>query len=48
MSWRTVCVPQADLGLLQVAISAGGGTITEYRPCPDGVEVTYVVEPVPS
>ena len=43
MTWRTVKVPQADLGLLQVALPAGGGTITAYLPAEDGVEVTYVV-----
>jgi hypothetical protein len=43
MTWRTVTVPRADLGLLQVAISAGGGTITGYQPSNDDVEVTYVV-----
>ena len=43
MSWHTVTVPPTDLGLLQVAISAGGGTITGCHPCDDGVEVTYVV-----
>jgi len=43
MTWRTVRVPRTDLGLLQVAISAGGGTITGYQPANDEVEVTYVV-----
>jgi len=44
MTWHTVTVASADLGLLQVAISAGGGTITECHPSDDGVEVTYVTE----
>lgn len=43
MKWRTVTVALADLGLLRVAISTGGGTITACRPCDDGVLVTYVV-----
>ena len=43
MTWRTVTVPREDLGLLQVAISAGGGTITGYLPSEDEIQVTYVV-----
>jgi hypothetical protein len=43
MTWRTVTVALADLGLLRVAIAAGGGTITACKPCDEGIAVTYVV-----
>jgi hypothetical protein len=44
MTWHSVTVPAADLQLLVVAIAGGGGTITNSRPCPAGVRVTYVTE----
>ena len=41
-SYRTTTVPAQDLGVLQVAISLGGGTITASRPGPaGGVAVAY-------
>jgi hypothetical protein len=43
-SW-TATVREKDLGLLQVAIALGGGTITRSRPDVAGnVEVTYVMK----
>ena len=43
MDFRTVVVPVADLGLLQVAIDLGGGTITHSLKLDHGdVVVTYV------
>jgi len=43
-SW-TATVRERDLGLLQVAIILGGGTITKSRPAvADNVEVTYVMQ----
>jgi hypothetical protein len=44
MTYWTATVREKDLGLLQVAITLGGGTITRSRPDVAGqVEVTYVM-----
>lgn len=42
MTWHEVTVAADELALLLVGISVGGGTITNSRPCPGGVAVTYV------
>lgn len=44
MFYWTATVREKDLGLLQVAITLGGGTITHSQPdAAGGVEVTYVM-----